>query len=223
MFSLNHNMTAVCCVGYPKYPTATSTMALSKTATVALIVALATLIPAVSAWQEKMWTVTKARIMISGAMAIATSPSIFVHHFQDPIVNDLLDKNYIKPIDTYDWGPSCFSRQACVVQVLLQMSFLLNMVSFLASLVTLTPPDEVGGTIFIFHWSYNNVRNVAGCAFFIAWFFTCTAAVIAMFMNIFGGGWSTILLLCVMGIMFILVIFVWLRFQTPRQADVLPT
>ena len=219
-FFLCHNITVLCCAGQQ---IATPTMALSKAAMVALIVALATLIPAASAWQEQMRDITRARMYITGAMALATFPSANVRQFQDPTMSSLSDKNATKPRDTYDWGPSCFTRQACLVQLAFQISFLLSALSTLASYVSLTLPEEVAGTSLINHWSYKMIRFVAIYGFFFAFTFTNMAAVFAMFMNPFGGDWPHVVLLGFMGVMFILVIIVWVKSGTPSQDNVLPS
>ncbi len=54
-------------------------MTLRKIAVLAFILASTTFIPAVSAWQAKMRSVTQGRMLMSGALAIATLPSTYVH------------------------------------------------------------------------------------------------------------------------------------------------
>ena len=59
-----------------KHPAA---MAVRKTAILTLMLASATLVPAASAWQERMRTLTQARMLAAGALAIATVPPTYIH------------------------------------------------------------------------------------------------------------------------------------------------
>ena len=161
-------------------------MASSKTTTLALILVIATLLPAASAWQESLRAVTHARMYISGVVAIATLPAGYVSQVRDHRVLLSMDiRNGSTPVlvtrnigndEDLNYSPVAILVQACCMP-----AFMLCIISLFASFVTVTMLDQVNGICLLDDRSFWRIRCVANVSFFAALFLAMSAsAFIAM-------------------------------------------
>lgn len=161
-------------------------MAAGKTKTLALILVIATLLPAASAWQEKLRSVTLARTCIPGAVALANLhlPTTYVPQVQDTTSGGNSSSNGTTNYDSWKaWSPSCSTRQpkGCLdlVQDFCRSSFALCIFSLFLSFVILSMPDQVGDKCLLDHNDYWQGRMIANTCLYVALVLTLAANYVA--------------------------------------------
>ena len=179
-------------------------MAFKKSAVLAFILISTALVPAASAWQEQMRSVTQARMMISGVLALGTLPSIYIHQQAQNTTSEKF------PAD-----------KSSAAQLFLILGFAFAVVSLGASYAILALPDEMGGTSLIDHWAYWVLLCVAISGLFMALLSIATAISLVATLNPWSGRWDFIAVSCVALVTFVFVIFIWLSCGVRKAMDTL--
>ena len=124
-------------------------MAYSKVAILAIILASAFLVPAESAWQDKLRAANQNRIQASGALAIVTMllPMASVPQVHDATTNNETTKfNKTSP-----WDDSCLTKQGCIVQYLCILALTGYIAGLIVTLVLSSMPDQMGDKCLLDH------------------------------------------------------------------------
>ncbi len=177
----------------------------------AIILASALLLPAASAWQEKLRAANFNRICVSGALAIVTLqlPTLSVPQVQLATTSNATT-NFDKtdPLDA-----SCSTKQACVMQFMCLLALNFYVTALFVSLVISRMPDQRGDVcllddkFYAFHrcaadaslgagllltlmaCGYVVLRNALALWLFIPWIFALLMFVIV------AGGWLCIIVM----------------------------